>query len=507
VNVGYDKKSWVLLILLAILLTVLIRTAWLSDDAYITFRTIDNFINGYGLRWNIAERVQAYTHPLWCLLLSAAYFLTHEIYFTSLAISLILTLITVGLIIVKIAQTEVAALLAFIILLFSKAFIDFSTSGLENPLTHLLIVLFAWVYLYAPLQQPITLFKLALIAGFITLNRMDSLLLVLPVLVTVLLKQRSWNSLIILGLGFLPFIAWEIFSLIYYGFLFPNTAYAKLNTGIDYQALIQQGLVYLQINLAFDPITLITILIACISVFLAQRGSLLPWVIGLMLYLLYVVRVGGDFMVGRFLSAPLVIAVIILSQYHWPRTLIPVISLAGLFIFIGLLSPAPSIFSGQEYTGFIKFMHPDYHTRRSGIADERGGYYQSSGLLKVLSGMPFPNHFRAHQGQLARQRHQQWAIKRAIGFFGFYAGPNIHIIDRYALADAFLARLPAQSPWRIGHFERSLPLGYLPSLQQGQNLIQNPQLAQLFEQINPITRGPLLSLTRWQAIGSFLLPQ
>ncbi len=42
----------------------------MSDDAYITLRTVDNFINGYGLTWNISERVQAYTHPLWMFLLS-----------------------------------------------------------------------------------------------------------------------------------------------------------------------------------------------------------------------------------------------------------------------------------------------------------------------------------------------------------------------------------------------------------------------------------------------------
>ena len=50
-----------LLILYAI---VVLRTAWLSDDAYITFRTIDNFIGGYGLRWNAVKRVKAFTHPL-----------------------------------------------------------------------------------------------------------------------------------------------------------------------------------------------------------------------------------------------------------------------------------------------------------------------------------------------------------------------------------------------------------------------------------------------------------
>ena len=28
---------------------VTLRTAWLSEDAFITFRTVDNFIQGFGL--------------------------------------------------------------------------------------------------------------------------------------------------------------------------------------------------------------------------------------------------------------------------------------------------------------------------------------------------------------------------------------------------------------------------------------------------------------------------
>src|SRR6187402_2076752 len=45
-----------------------LRYAWVAEDAYITFRVVDNFTHGYGLRWNVAERVQVYTHPLWLLL-------------------------------------------------------------------------------------------------------------------------------------------------------------------------------------------------------------------------------------------------------------------------------------------------------------------------------------------------------------------------------------------------------------------------------------------------------
>ncbi|KAB2966015.1 MAG: hypothetical protein F9K18_06090, partial [Thermoanaerobaculia bacterium] len=45
------------------------RNAWLTDDAFITFRTIEQFLAGNGLRFNVHERVQSFTHPLWLALL------------------------------------------------------------------------------------------------------------------------------------------------------------------------------------------------------------------------------------------------------------------------------------------------------------------------------------------------------------------------------------------------------------------------------------------------------
>ncbi len=47
---------------------VYLANAWVCDDAYITFRSIDNLVNGLGPVWNAGERVQAFTHPLWFLL-------------------------------------------------------------------------------------------------------------------------------------------------------------------------------------------------------------------------------------------------------------------------------------------------------------------------------------------------------------------------------------------------------------------------------------------------------
>lgn len=64
-------KPWELGVLYALWLAFFFYIAsigWVSEDAYITFRVIEHYFEGHGLRWNIYERVQAYTHPLWMLL-------------------------------------------------------------------------------------------------------------------------------------------------------------------------------------------------------------------------------------------------------------------------------------------------------------------------------------------------------------------------------------------------------------------------------------------------------
>ena len=60
--------GWILYPALVWFLHLVVMRAWVAEDAYITFRVIENAFSGYGLRWNIHERVQVYTHPLWMLL-------------------------------------------------------------------------------------------------------------------------------------------------------------------------------------------------------------------------------------------------------------------------------------------------------------------------------------------------------------------------------------------------------------------------------------------------------
>ncbi|HIG55143.1 MAG TPA: SDR family oxidoreductase [Candidatus Latescibacteria bacterium] len=86
----------------------------------------------------------------------------------------------------------------------SQSFVDYSTSGLENPFTHLLLVLFACVYLKVEKIDPDRLLILGAIVGLLLLNRMDLILLVGPALLWVLWYCRSWRTLVWLVVGASP---------------------------------------------------------------------------------------------------------------------------------------------------------------------------------------------------------------------------------------------------------------------------------------------------------------
>jgi arabinofuranosyltransferase len=105
-------------------------------------------------------------------------------------------------------------------------------------------------------------------------------------------------------------------------------------------------------------------------------------------------------------------------------------------------------------------------------------------------------------GRHVRDSGDAVAIRVAVGIFGYHAGPHVHIVDPYALGDAFLARLPAVrfGSWRIGHYYRVLPIGYVQSVKTGDNHLVDRDLAKLLDEIRLITEGPIFSGERWAAI-------
>ena len=225
----------------------MLQRAWLYDDAYITFRVVDNAVNGYRFTWNTAEKVQVYTHPLWFLVVTAVQFVFRDIYLVGIFLSLAIALSAVTILGFKVSKSWLGGILAVLVLAASNAFVDFSTSGLENTLTHLLLALFFWVY-FKRENGFEKIFLLSLVSSLGILNRMDTALLFLPPLAWAFfqLGRKNWlKGLLLAAAGQLPLLTWEIFATLYYGFPLPNTAYAKINWLIPLPEVLCPGKVVL----------------------------------------------------------------------------------------------------------------------------------------------------------------------------------------------------------------------------------------------------------------------
>lgn len=484
------------LILLSLLLfsIILVREAWLHEDAFITLRTVENFINGHGLRYNITERVQTYTHPLWMFLLSVPFAVTREPLFTTLPVSILVSLLGIFLFLRYLAPSAIAKAVAVIILISARPFIDYSTSGLENPLTHLLLVVFLVLY-FTKTDSPRILLLLTLVAALAGVNRLDTLLFYIPPIITYYLLVPSLTAI---ALGLLPLIGWVLFSLIYYGFPIPNSAYAKLNVHVPASDLYRQGTLYFRDLLWRDPLTFLVIFTGLVTGFMQRNRKEVAVAIGVILYLLYIVRIGGDYMSGRFFTAPLIVSVVLLVRSHWLNNLSRrrAMLLVGATLLLGLFSAHPVLLPIES----DRRWRDDY-----GITDERQYYEAHTGLVQnLVIEPPLESHWLATAGLRAKAEGQELLIKGGIGLAGYFAGPDVYILDNYALANTLLSHLPAGNPdlWRIGHFNRRRPAGLEASLISGENQLEDAKLAGYYDKLLLIMRGSLFDparlLTIWK---------
>ena len=85
---------------------------------------------------------------------------------------------------------------------------------------------------------------------------------------------------------------------------------------------------------------------------------------------------------------------------------------------------------------------------------------------------------------------------------GLTAGDKIHVVDRVALGDPLLARLPSKynPTWRVAHLYRQIPEGYLETVESGINQIADPQLAEYYDVLHNIISGDLFSWERMEQI-------
>lgn len=448
-----------------IVVLVVVSNAWLADDALITLRSVLNAAHGNGPNFNPGEKAQSFTHPLWFALLVAAFLILRDVIVAAFLCSVACTLGTIWLLTRRRTGLGVAAAPVLLLLLASRAFLDFSVSGLENPLSSLLLVSMLSLFRsdLSRTSQPRKRGWWLVAAALLIMTRLDNSLLVTPLVVASAASPsarrtmlRPWPTLLstaILGI-------WVVTTTAYYGTFLPTSALGKLSTSLPRGDLIRQGISYLSDSLARDPATIGVILLASLAAFALKQKLYLIVLSGVFLHLAYVVWIGGDFMSGRFLTSAFVASVWVLVDFlrHTPlafRTVTKTWAFSALAVgIVAILLPMLSPSRRALDSAALEFARREAPLPASGIADEKAFYFGTSSLLGrdrswfdvaewERVSPSFPRDVEIACGGLGRK--------------GLSFGPETFLIDECGLADPFLSRKSALvgDDWRIGHLRRA----------------------------------------------------
>lgn len=491
-----------------VFIAVITLLAWQSDDAYHAYIMAKNLVLGNGFVYNVGERATASSCPLFTLVVAVGYFFIRKMFIVSLLICIGFSTAAYVIVMKNFCKTKKQVLAAFMVLIGSSCFVSYTTSGLENCLLFFLVALFLKIYLGKERYNSRELFVLAILVALIAMTRMDAVLLVVPMVVYAYLCRRDQVSFIkCVGLGLAglsPFIIWELFSLFYYGFLVPNTAFVKLGTDIPEKEYLVRGMIYLATSAICDVLLIVVPAFVVLVTLLLRKLRELYTSAGILLYLAYVIYIGGDFMLGRHFTVMFFMSVILYlylqnMEFYGYAKAAKVELAAMVVVFAGLICnlTAPAL-TGQFLFG----------NGSSPISDERAGYFKTTSLVNNAASYLRTGHMviRDTWDESAidelRSMNIHKGILRMVPGITIYYNSDMYLNDTYALGDPFLSKLPAvrEENWRIGHMWREAPPGYNDTVIWEEDLIEDEDLQKYYDVIRLITRGDLFDGNRIQAI-------
>jgi arabinofuranosyltransferase len=318
------------------------------DDAYISYRYAWNLVQGHGLVYNPGERVEGYTNFLWTLLAAGALLLGQHPSTVALATNIACGICLLGLTFylgMRLSGGKpIWATLAVGLLAVDTGFITYGArgSGLET-VPFALLVLLGIALLWTDGGNTLTWSHAAggVALALAALTRPEGLMVA-----AVLFAVRAWydrkeentgiaSKLLLAAL--LPFLAivgpYQLWRISFYGYLFPNTFYAKTGTSFE---LFLRGAEYVLAYTA-DHWLIVALalagLLALISTPLRHqapaisrrssvdepkanyRQSLVPALALLSLvYTLYIILAGGDWANGSRFFVPIAAPLVLLAQ-------------------------------------------------------------------------------------------------------------------------------------------------------------------------------------------------
>ncbi|MBZ0204593.1 MAG: hypothetical protein K8I03_16385 [Ignavibacteria bacterium] len=463
--------SFGLLGILAIVMYYYCRSFdFLQDDSFITFRYVKNFTEGNGLVFNIGERVEGYTCFLWVIVLSFVKSVGFNFITASQTLGILssmMTLLITYLISSRIFPKDKGpfynltfSLIAVMFLAFNGSFAYWTVSGMETGLFGFLVTLGVYLYLKENKENN-SAFPLSSIAFlFAALTRPEgNLIFAVTVIHKVIVtykvhsanSDQSWfkqllarNNIIWLSLFVFPALTYMVWRYSYYGYLFPNTFYAKTGSSIEYY---KAGVDYVWEFLRsyggygiFGVIALFTLRSK------TRFYDYLYLVMIFFVFLLYIVYVGGDVLRPNRFFVPLMPVFFILVQ-------------EGLNQLIEMLDKKKT-FAYGAVIGLIFVGSYSYYTYKNEFEQIKRFSELEKGLvekMKISGGW-----LKAKQTQAGRPL---VVAATTIGAVSYYS--EVVLVDMLGLTDKEVAHnpmpIPEISSREVGWRERNYNVDYILS--------------------------------------------
>ncbi len=277
---------------------VALYKGFIVDDAFITFRYIQQWVHGNGLVYNVGDRVEGYSNFLWIVLLAPLAHLGLDLVLAAKGVGLLLSLLTL-LLVWRLSQNIEGPKVAAWFLAASGPFAAWTMGGLETPLFTLLLLWSGFAFLRE--EESGKGWLSGILWGLLALARPEGVIFALIAALFRLWRMRMHRSymraddlirLILFGSLVLPYFLWRW---MYYGYPLPNTVYAK-SLGLHPRALLE-GAIYLYKCLeSAGGFFFLAFLFLLVLVLSPPSPIANYWVLNISVYALFIFLGGGDWM-------------------------------------------------------------------------------------------------------------------------------------------------------------------------------------------------------------------
>jgi tetratricopeptide (TPR) repeat protein len=414
---------------------------------------VRNFLDGNGLVFNLGEHVEGYTNFLWTMLLAIPGLIGLDLVTVSHVLGVVAGLAGLGLLYLLSRQLSGTAgpfginLVAIALTVSNGAVAYWSISGMETALFMALLLAAVLAYCREYRRRfvltPVLLVLLSLtrpegmlVFGLTVLHFAASAWL--PGQASLRERVRPLLQLIVIyALPMLVFLGWRM---LYYGYPFPNTYYAKAGVSAEY---LQAGMDYFLFFIRTYLLGGLLLAAPVLVLFWRRRSPEILYVVTITLgYTVYIIAVGGDVLHAFRFFVPLLPLFYLLIQES-TRELLALLRRAQGWKHVVPLAVAGAL-------AFYSYSGPHSYIQEKWML-ERGLVSKMTATGTWLRSVATPT------TQVAAS---------TIGALSYYSG--VTLIDLLGLTDATIAHLPepiegVESGWKERKYNTSYVLSRQPS--------------------------------------------